>query len=487
MHSHVRKTKQIRAVSPVAIQKKDPVVSMPGLGNNLQAAVGNSSQVKQLKQYQAMADNGRSLQKTLPAVLVLQKMNGDGKEEKKKVVTEPEEEPLVESDAVIKPVKGGTVLEFTLYDGIYFSTENNTEFDKVIEILWNQGRMKDLRTVYMGIILKCNKTMEGLIFQGFADKVMAWIKRNPGEFKKGKTLDEFITHVAKGFSWMPEGLVDLMATSGLWAGQSVNDIALRLRILAAAREAGKKLSQKQLELQEGNAGDYEDDKDFGLIDARSATFAAAVKAYADQQKGKKVKPQQQITCLYNLACNILLPELTQVGLFPPLNFVGFGEDCLFKRSEWIMCIGYEPIPLEVVDELSASILHETRHVEQAWIICSKRWFKKELLTGIKPAICDSIKKNCKYPEDTGKQVLEQSIRGAKFKVDHDSLDQVRSELGLSLTIDTPVTEVNWAKFEEFFGRIFWYYNHPREADAYASEAKYKTSYKALEGKKQLNL
>ena len=318
-----------------------------------------------------------------------------------------------------------------------------------------------------------------MILDVHKEKFIAAAKRDRATQGSGSDLNDFLLHMGQMFA-SAIGFPALLNEREIlgnrkWAGKTENGNKIRRKIISVAMAALTEVTPKQQELWEGNAGEYTEE-DLGLVDSRIGEYAAAVKVYAGKIKGQKVNAAGQIQDLYHIAATILLPELTKAGLFPKLDIAAYGEDCLFRRSEWLIRIDKPPVPLEVIDVLSASILHETRHIEQAWALCTVTPVKD--LSTMKD-VANSIKSLCKYPVTKGKQVVETAKRGERYHIKWDEIETLQLKLGLSLAEDAAIDSIDWAALATYFQKISWYYNHPREYDAYGSEQKYRVAYRKL--------
>ncbi|MGB7922096.1 MAG: hypothetical protein WCF57_02505 [Pyrinomonadaceae bacterium] len=376
-------------------------------------------------------------------------------------------------------LEGKTDIEFKLADGIIFSTGNEKEFTHVLDILWKAGRDEELKAL-AGILLRAKKDVKlgEMTIPGMVNNVLNVLKRDRDTYVERNSIDEFLNHVAKTFSGNPELLTEkFLLGKPEWQAATANGNAIRKRIIKTAKEARALLTKPQLDLWEQNAGDFDPEQDMGLVDERIDAYVKTVRAYVADQKARPVAAAQQIATLYELAGRVLLPELWACGLFPPLNIIGFGEDCLFSRDKWVMSIGHEPVPMAVADELSTSILHETRHVEQAWAISTLWAKKKQPPKGIEPKMVTAINTRCKYPVKKGKQVMYMAERGELFHVNWDEIGKLQHALGATMADDAAIEKIDWKALNDFFLHIYWYFNHPREYDAYSSEQVYAVAYK----------
>ncbi|PSL46718.1 hypothetical protein CLV51_103699 [Chitinophaga niastensis] len=453
----------------------------------LQVMANNSAQVRQLKSLQEMANYNR------PAS-VIQKMDGDPKDMKADI-------PPVAAAAAVVPAaaaaatavpynkvdnvgwrltKNGSVIMFELVDGTTFSTSGTKEFEHVIDILWQQERITELVNLAIAVSAAGKETADkvsaAMLFTGYKDQINNVLKRKRATYvSSGSDLNDFLIYTGQLFSWTPEMLNNRLLLNPKWGGKPNEPNIIRKKIISVALEARKTLTKPQKDLWENNAGDYTEESDLGLVDKRISNYAAKVKAFAESIKGKKVEAIKQLNELYTIAAVELLPELYKTGLFPPLELVPMGEDCTFSREAWKMRIDYKPMPLVVMSELSASVLHETRHVEQAWALSTIA--KKKI--PVNADIVKKIGKGCPYPADIGKQVKDTATRGESFHVKWEEVEKLQGMLSLTLKDDAAVESVDWSLLKKYFDLIYWYYNHPREYDAYASEQVYTHAYKKL--------
>ena len=227
----------------------------------------------------------------------------------------------------------------------------------------------------------------------------------------------------------------------------------------------------------------------GLVPSRMGHYYSQVKVLEKSNSSSA----EIIRKLYIVSRLCLLPELG--ADFPELQITDDGDGASFNRFNWTM-----EIPREwalgwtrgdSLQELSASILHETRHVEQAWV--SVQHFKrKEPRSGVavwaskafvsekaakileKVALPNSL--DLRYRLDRpGWQVGPEYEH--KYSKLRDQLDEVRGALSMAKSFG--IGQENVPKLREEHDELFKkYMNHPRERDAFDVENEYHGFYTA---------
>ena len=238
----------------------------------------------------------------------------------------------------------------------------------------------------------------------------------------------------------------------------------------------------------------------GLVLPRIAEYHTWVKKFEQLPPDQRDDPKKIVKRMYQASKNVLLPELKDI--YPPLVIDEGGDDAEFSRSKWVLTI---PVSDELAEgkgtdlaDLSTTVLHETRHLEQAWfeaVIKSRprRGFRSKTPTQLAGEVeipVDVFKKLVKIPipgrtnVDFMDPILqtskkEKSAHAARMSrlADLRFRDRIDPELLKDLGQEPLTAEENIE-----MGQLMEQYKaYPREADAFMAEDAYKAFYQEQGG------
>ena len=232
----------------------------------------------------------------------------------------------------------------------------------------------------------------------------------------------------------------------------------------------------------------------GLLGPRADAYLSKVRAIEADLPQLAAEPEKIIERLYEAASLTLLPELTKVDLFPQLVIDDAGDEGTFSRSRWLMEIPvYDELDAGPKDlrEISATVYHETRHVEQAWLEARLEALDARPKPGFRALPIATLAAQVDIPRATFEQLLEtaypdwadtkfmaayramssgqkQALAARMARQDKLRLKVIGQELG-----GPPVTFLEEAEMALLFEQ---YQASPKEADAFALEGWYKLRY-----------